>query len=97
MFEMVFSHVMELLLESQTRHSAALTELAVHGEEVSSLQEAAPVAYRGSASSIPEQTVVQRRQVPFRCGTGSIPVHVLGSGCSGGVLLADAVLLFLLS
>lgn len=67
-FEMVFPHVLELVLESQIHHSAALAELAVHGKEVSSLQEAAAATSQGSAPSIPEQTVVQRTQVPFRCG-----------------------------
>lgn len=67
-FEMVFPHVLELLLESQIHHSAALAELAMPGKEVSSLQEAATATSQGFAPSIPEQTVVQRTQVPFRGG-----------------------------
>lgn len=43
-----------MLFELQIHPSSALNELALHGEGVSSLQEAATVTYQGCTSSISE-------------------------------------------
>lgn len=83
MFGMVFPHVMELLLESQTQHSAALTALAVHGEKAPPLQKAATATYQGSASPTPEPAVVHRTQVSFRDGHREHPAPIRGSAAVG--------------